>query len=115
MCVCGINAAPFISTECFAGNNGTPCALPFRYNGTLYHTCTEAGYAGYDENAGKHWCATKVDEKDNFVELDDKSDWDWCYEHDSCDSKRGNQCCPKQPEKSNYEYFNNRLTEYYRV
>ena len=39
-----------------------PCAFPFRYGGTLYHTClTLDAIRGSDGSPGAAWCATAVD------------------------------------------------------
>ena len=41
--------------KCLTHKN-TVCALPFKYNGKLYSTCTTEG-----DPDGKYWCSTKVD------------------------------------------------------
>ena len=68
---------PLKSQDCSytvgGANPNKPCALPFRYKGKQYQTCTDRS-----DPDGKFWCSTKVDVNGKHVSK--AGEWGYCPE-----------------------------------
>ena len=72
-----VDTKPCYNEACCTTNSGKECRLPFKYDGATYYECIE----DCEENDGKGWCATEVDNNTNAME------WERCKHY--CDLSGG--------------------------